>query len=978
MELKVENLYKEIFLVSNESELSQIRVKLNELEKTLDDSPNNLIKKSIIDFMLAINPLLPEWKEQEKIDISKDLISLYYEKDINKLIEKKFELIKNPLLKYLIEIDEVLPKEKDNIKLCLKLILLSQNKEIILNYIKNLSSASIDINYIEKEISNLNFKNPFAIIFIHNIIKIICNMKKENIKDIIDENMKDLQIFRCSKCFDLLYVCHNENGTSLICNNKLHSIENSKNLKKLKYFDLICCECKMKMKIYYNNYKCIKCKGFICHICSENHYNNCSQSELINLFDVGYFCEIHNRKYIDSCDLCNKNLCTECKIYHFHIIKKENHIEVDEKITLNSIKLNKLGKTQNYIKYYLFKRYRYMKKFNLINMKINKSLHFMIYKGTIHYDLHSFFSSKFFDDKFKEYYKFLLEESKKGKIKEFEGIRHLEKEYKVVGLFSQNEEYNNFIELCLKNQIKRNGNLIDNCNLIWNLLLSIQQSFDNIRIFKTQKKINDNNININLLKSKIIKLDKTNHIDQIFIKKILTRYFSDYIIKLLIKKFPLKFRSIDLSLNNIYEIITTYGADIIKENEVKLIKDFIEKLISQNNNFNKEKYLIDYINKMKENNKILFKESITINHILITKEELNFILGALFYLKRSGNIVAHPNIESEIGAEINEISKKVKTIKDLIESNIIISNNPNDKTTLIDITLKKEVKEILYKFEDEILEDFKEISFNRNSELEAILNYMFKNDFQNIITKGNAFLRVIKGEMENIINDEKDFDENNLMNIINNEDMIDPKEILNKLDKYEKLIKDKIAFMESFNIEKNKGFERIIKSEVKNINLLDFSTFPILTTKYSQMLEQHLTDSEIKAYIVSILAKEYVENKDFIKKKNDLKMKLREFIKYEIIKIKLEKLYELVEKNFDKKISDFNETLFIDNVKKFIKEQNFEGSEKIIEKNLSFKKIMDILKVLLVNEKNIDWLVLTPEESTSISSYLYYMQNKKP
>ena len=107
-------------------------------------------------------------------------------------------------------------------------------------------------------------------------------------------------------------------------------------------------------------------------------------------------------------------------------------------------------------------------------------------------------------------------------------------------------------------------------------------------------------------------------------------------------------------------------------------------------------------------------------------------------------------------------------------------------------------------------------------------------------------------------------------------------------------------------------------------------------------------------------------------------MKLREFIKYEIIKIKQKKLYELVEKNFDKKISDFNETLFIDNVKKFIKEQHFEGSEKIIEKNLSFKKIMDILKVLLVNEKNIDWLVLTPEESTSISSYLYYMQNKKP
>ena len=147
MELKEENLYKEIFLVSNESELSQIRVKLNELKKLLADSSNNLIKKSIIDFMLAINPLSPEWKDQEKIDISKDIISLYYQTDINKLIEKRLDLIKNPLLRYLIEIGETLPKEKDDIKLCLKLILLSQNKEIILNYINNLSSISIDIKY---------------------------------------------------------------------------------------------------------------------------------------------------------------------------------------------------------------------------------------------------------------------------------------------------------------------------------------------------------------------------------------------------------------------------------------------------------------------------------------------------------------------------------------------------------------------------------------------------------------------------------------------------------------------------------------------------------------------------------------------------------------------------------------------------------------------------------------------------------------
>ena len=73
--------------------------------------------------------------------------------------------------------------------------------------------------------------------------------------------------------------------------------------------------------------------------------------------------------------------------------------------------------------------------------------------------------------------------------------------------------------------------------------------------------------------------------------------------------------------------------------------------------------------------------------------------------------------------------------------------------------------------------------------------------------------------------------------------------------------------MESLNIEKNKGFEHIIKSEVKKIKKLDFWTFPFLVTIYGRMLEQNLTDAEIKANIVSTLDKEYLENKNFIKKK---------------------------------------------------------------------------------------------------------------
>ncbi len=82
---------------------------------------------------------------------------------------------------------------------------------------------------------NLNLKNPYSIFYFHELIKNLVNRKdnKEKILDIVSGNIKNIQIFRCNKCFDILYIIHNSNGTSLICNNQLHSITNSKTLNTL-------------------------------------------------------------------------------------------------------------------------------------------------------------------------------------------------------------------------------------------------------------------------------------------------------------------------------------------------------------------------------------------------------------------------------------------------------------------------------------------------------------------------------------------------------------------------------------------------------------------------------------------------------------------------------------------------------------------------------------------------------------------------
>ena len=100
---------------------------------------------------------------QEIASIAKDFIDSFCENKINESIEQKIIKIKNPFTRFLIEIDEYFPKDKGNIKLGLKIILLSHNKEILIKYLKEMSKMNLED--IEKEIFNLNDNNPFSIIF---------------------------------------------------------------------------------------------------------------------------------------------------------------------------------------------------------------------------------------------------------------------------------------------------------------------------------------------------------------------------------------------------------------------------------------------------------------------------------------------------------------------------------------------------------------------------------------------------------------------------------------------------------------------------------------------------------------------------------------------------------------------------------------------------------------------------------------------
>ena len=92
--------------------------------------------------------------------------------------------------------------------------------------------------------------------------------------------------------------------------------------------------------------------------------NNCFISELILKYEVGYTCELHNKKYIDACDLMFKKFMLKMQILSLlYIVDKENHIYLNEEKLkqFHDFSLDNLNDEKNYIKHHLYKRYLYMK-----------------------------------------------------------------------------------------------------------------------------------------------------------------------------------------------------------------------------------------------------------------------------------------------------------------------------------------------------------------------------------------------------------------------------------------------------------------------------------------------------------------------------------------------------------------------------------------------------------------------------------------
>ena len=99
-----------------------------------------------------------------------------------------------------------------------------------------------------------------------------------------------------------------------------------------------CVECGKTLIMFKQNYKCTKCKKFLCLKCINKHCDSRFCLRFIKLYEIGYRCELHNSKYIYFCSICDKNLCKICKEMHPHIIGNTTNIYKEIKDLYNEMK----------------------------------------------------------------------------------------------------------------------------------------------------------------------------------------------------------------------------------------------------------------------------------------------------------------------------------------------------------------------------------------------------------------------------------------------------------------------------------------------------------------------------------------------------------------------------------------------------------------------------------------------------------------
>ena len=993
---------------------------MNSFYSKIQRTSLSIIQKFSIMFYSCYNHLTPKCQNKNiktLIELSNFMINNLktgnilssLESEIKKYVPKEFNNYK---------IFDENKKNKDSFELIFSICLLSRNIKLM----KKFFSEYLNVKLFEDDDYDLiDLENPFSSGLFDSIFNdvyiAIKNGQRGNIKSIAkkcldDANISLNKLFHCNKCYDFMIMKFDEKDIFKVkCMNcpgkfKEYNYDEYKTIFK-------CSECDNNIIFHNSNYKCTSCKKLVCSKCKNMHCNNCFSLRFIKLYEVGFKCETHNRKYIYYCSVCQKSICEFCKEIHPHII--QNPIDISKKVIelFDNLKLLKDIDAQksNFIKYKLCFSYINDIKFNRFNGFLYEIL-CQIIKIDLKKKNEDILFKKFNNDEFKKYYYKLINDASNGNIYAINSLDSIKSYYKK----------KNIIEIRIQhNKIFNNEyyirNFIENCHSIWFKLayIHIKINFDNIK--------NDLNLSINNLKienaeinTKLLIKDFSSKIYEGNTNYILSRFFANKLLQQIVTKYPAKLSQIPLSLSIFIDLFNQKDSSIILNEEIRnSIIDILENINSTLKEFknasddsaqnNLKEKLVQYL---KPFNKIYFIEDIVIGQDTFTKEELNQVLEIFLFIIRKGNITAYPNID--LNESLKMISLPTMPLKfeiDYFYNNLLsgkietkmnkkfenTENMYDDKLpTLINddedyyyyklnnLNIKQEEKYNLYKnikdYKDGVMDDInnkiKEIrddilsrlnisNIKKDVQTKDIIEAIFEDKYNNILKEVNEIQRVIFCDTDDVIKKYLNLDLDKKLSEENN-----------NINEFLKIIKRMRSILKNFfylNVPIHSNIEIYINNIIEN-NIYDYSSIDEeirdLELKIMKELNIELDcdKSEIIAEAYFLLFVKTYENE--MKRLNCIKKNLEKgiikTIIYEEIGEKLKEIHQKLEEKYSTNTEGL--TKLISN--KFFSDKN---SDK-----LTYERMKYILIKILDENISLDE---SKDSKLSVDSKLYNIQNSK-
>ena len=985
---------KKMFCIKEKKECEDIQNKMEQLREQyiISNFPEDIVRAAIISYLMECNPLHSLWNNSNIKTLANEFSEIFTEKDIiNNVLVSLNKTFKDPSpFKIMISFNNDVPSDKKHFECFFKILLIKQNLSEIIEGLENL--LSIKNENIKNQINKLKFQNPYSILLLRDLISNLITKEEsisaEQILTKTKEKMKYYYVFHCPQCLIIEYVYARDKEITIVCTNKHNNTLNEiTDLKNRINFQIKCEICGIIIEIYETNFKCITCKKFFCEVCAKKHNKDLIQSVLINIYEIGYICEEHLQKYTTFCGLCKQNLCHKCVNIHYHKIDKNNLYKVNTKLIKKkkNRNLNDIENPLDYIKAGLSFAYSFMKSFSYFNIFIQLSLWFIEKndkKDNI--NTNDYFFDAFFDENFKKYYVDLIGSIKIGNYKNLNILKSIEEKYTKSKKPTDNSYLYFAFTYSEKENIKKKT-ILDFIQVYKDDLFLIDMNFDKLNLelvsLDLNSKIQQLEADNKLLKIKILSLFNTAALYESYLGKIINRYLSDFIIRILIQKFPQHFNKVKITVRNLSEIMTHYS-EIFFSKEKDLFKTIKDKNINENSSIDNSEEFKSFLQKIKGDNILSFKTQISINDDQFSVDELNFVLNTLFYFKSQGNIIAHPNISKHDAIKIQNINKELLKLEISAnnqnnENNITNTNDEELKNNLEDEATNKVIA-IMEEIKVKILNDISEFIIEEKIDILSILNSIFGKEYNKLFTRNSAFIRNLSISFDAIIKNALTFNKSDFEKIDN---------VIKETDSFLKEIEYVKKDFDNLELElKDEIFNKIkyyVDDKFKIINKVNqetglstitnsHSTFFRIISSHIKRLAKNKSAEEIDAFILSILIPKIkdleLNNLNIYKKAIPISIK-QYYILNNSNKI-LEKMIASIENHF-KKIKEKEEINLIDSVKNYIS-----NTLKINNPNeIDINRIFYIIKEL-IGEKKFEWLSLFGKDEISLESYLYYCQNK--